>query len=118
MKNLFTLAILTLLSFSAFAISHHKQVSAMKATVHEVNGMFVLIPKKFADHKLVPLGLPAEYQIEGLSVTVDGTISRCKNKTIDIAINAIAIEQDVQQQLGLQHIEYNIKSYALSAAKF
>ena len=118
MKNLFTLAILTLLSCSTFAITHHKQVNAMKATVHEVNGMFVLIPEKFADHKLVPLGLPAEYQIEGLSVTVDGTISRCKNKTIDIAINAIAIEQDVQQQLGLQHIEYNIKSYALSAAKF
>jgi hypothetical protein len=118
MKNIFTLAILTIFATSTFALSHHKQVNALKATVHEVNGMFVLVPEKYSDHKLVPLGLPAEYQIEGLAVTVDGSISRCKHKTIDIAINAIAVEQDVQKQLGLQHIEYNIKSYALSAAKF
>ncbi|MBL7800246.1 MAG: hypothetical protein JNL95_05925 [Chitinophagales bacterium] len=118
MKNIFTLAILTLIATSTFALTHHKHINALKATVHEVNGMFVLIPEQFSDHKLIPLGLPAEYQIEGLAVTVDGTISRCKNKTIDIAINAIAVEQDVQKQLGLQHIEYNIKAYALSAAKF
>jgi hypothetical protein len=49
---------------------------------------------------------------------VEGVISKCKNKHIDISISAIAVEQEVQKKLGLHHIEYNNKSYALSASRF
>lgn len=119
MKKLFTLATLTILVItSAFASGHKKDVSSLKATVHEVDGIYVLVPNSFNDHKLIPLGLPAEYEVDGLEVTVEGTISKCKNKHIDISISAIAVEQEVQKKLGLHHIEYNNKSYALSASRF
>jgi hypothetical protein len=119
MKKLFTLATLSIiLVTSAFASGHKKEVTSLKATVHEVDGMYVLVPNSFNDHKLIPLGLPAEYEVEGLQVTVEGTISKCRNKHIDISISAIAVEQDVQKKLGLHHIEYNNRSYALSASRF
>jgi hypothetical protein len=86
--------------------------------VHEVDGMFILVPNAYKDHQMIPLGLPAEYQVEGMEVTVEGLVSKCHHRKMDIAINAIAVNQDVQKKLGLQHIEYNIKAYSLMASKF
>jgi hypothetical protein len=102
MKKLFTLATLTILVItSAFASGHKKEVSGLKATVHEVDGIYVLVPNSFNDHKLIPLGLPAEYEVDGLEVTVEGVISKCKNKHIDISISAIAVEQEVQKKIRI-----------------
>lgn len=119
MKKIFTLAILIVFVFSSVHASGHKRVlGATKATIHEVGGIFVLVPEKYKDHKLIPLGLPAEYKMEGLPVVVEGAISRCKNKSINIAIYAIAVDQDSQKKFALQHIEYNNKLYSLSSIRF
>ena len=111
MKKMFTLITICFLSFGAvFASGKGKAISSLKARVQQVGGAYVLVPTEYCGYNFSPIGLPTEYQIEGLTVTVDGISYQERKSNADLEIHKIAVDKDVMDQLALRNITYIIRS--------
>ncbi len=111
MKKISTLITICLLSLgSVFASGKGKAISSLKAQVHLVGGSYVLVPTEYCGYNFSPIGLPDEYQVEGLTVTVDGISYQERKTSADLDIHKIAVDKDVMDQLALRNIAYIIKS--------
>ncbi len=111
MKKILTLITICFLSLSAaFASGKGKAISSLKAQVHSVGGSYVLVPTECCGYNFSPIGLPSEYQIEGLTVTVEGIRYQERKSTADLEIHKIRVDKDVMDQLALRNIAYIIKS--------
>jgi hypothetical protein len=111
MKKKSTLFIICFLSISSiFASGQGKEMTGLKAQVHQVAGTYKLVPTEYCGFNFSPIGLPVEYQVEGLTVTVDGVSYPAKNSNANLEIHKIAVDKDVLDQLALHNIAYIIKT--------
>lgn len=110
MKKINLLMVLLMVSCFVFAKDKNKNtVKEVKGKVIWKDGGYVISSLDNPKLTIIAIGLPVEYQVEGLEVRAKGVLGKKFNNLMPMDVHFIAVKRDQMELYSIQNPVYHMK---------